>query len=199
MLRKLPIIAVFGQGSAIGAERTELARATGAMVAKLGAHLLTGGGYGVMAAAAEGFVAVDGRSGFSIGVVPRDPDGPFDRPNRREADRPYPNPFVEIAVMTPLSPRVQDWRTMPGRNHINVLTADAVVSLPGSAGTRNELDMAAEYRGERERPARQRHTVLLGPADEFTEEHRAMFVHAATLAEAERHLRGVLAAHGLAA
>lgn len=163
MLRKMPIIAIFGQGSPIGAER----------------------------------VAREGRSGFSIGVVPCDPKGPFDRPNRREDDRPYPNPFVEIAIMTPLTPRVPDWRTMPGRNHVNVLTADAVLSLPGETGTRNELDMAAEYRGERERPAQQRHTVLLGPADEFTPEHRGMFVHAGTLAEAERHLLGVLAAHGL--
>ena len=52
------------------------------MVARLGAHLLTGGGYGVMAAAAQGFVAVADRAGLSIGIVPRRSDGPLDSRNR---------------------------------------------------------------------------------------------------------------------
>src|SRR5215471_14840469 len=147
MLRKLPIVGVFGQGTAIGRERADLARAVGAMVARLGAHLLTGGGYGVMAAAAEGFVAVEPRAGSSIGVVPRSPDGPFDSPNRDPNGHPYPNPFVEIAIMTPLPPRAEDWRHVPARNHINVFTADAIVALPGGPGTQNELNMAAAYRG----------------------------------------------------
>ena len=32
------------------------------------------------------------------------------------------------------------------RNHLNVLTADAVVALPGGAGTRSEVELALEYR-----------------------------------------------------
>src|ERR671927_91505 len=105
MLRRLPIVALFGQGSAIAPERAELARQIGAMVARLGAHLLTGGGYGVMAAAAEGLVTMAPRAGLSIGIVPRGQDGPFDVPNRDPEGRAYPNPFVEIAIMTPLPPR----------------------------------------------------------------------------------------------
>jgi predicted Rossmann-fold nucleotide-binding protein len=196
MLRKLPIVAVLGQGSPLSAERARLAREAGAAVARLGAHLLTGGGYGVMQATAEGFVAVDERPGFSIGVVPRDPNGALDSVNRDETGRPYPNASVEIAIFTPLPPRAADWRAAPTRNHVNVLSADVFLVLPGNAGTKNELDMAAHYRGEADRAPTERRTVLIGPVEEFTAEHRKLFVHAAGVAEAEKHLRRILAARG---
>jgi uncharacterized protein (TIGR00725 family) len=198
MLRKLPIVGVFGAGTPLPAERAQLARSVGAMVAGLGAHLLTGGGYGVMEAVAEGFVAVGGRPGFSIGVVPRAPQGRLDEPNRNTDGRSYPNPFVEIAIFTPLPPRVRDWRTEPARNHVNVLTADAIIALPGGAGTNNELDMAADYRDERIRPRSERRTILIGPVDEFSADHRDAFVYTAAVAEAEMQIRRVLAARGIA-
>jgi len=66
------------------------------------------------------------------------------------------------------------------------------MALPGRVGTRNELDMAAAYREEEARPPDQRRTVLVGPAAEFTAKHRAMFLHAADAAAAERHLGGIL-------
>lgn len=196
MLRQLPIVGVFGSGSSITPERAALARAVGAMIARLGAHLLTGGGFGVMAAAAEGFVAVEPRAGLSLGIVPRDPDGPFDRPNRSKDGTPYPNPFVEIAVFTPLPPRVEDWRATPTRNHVNVLTAQAMIALPGGVGTRSELEMAAMYRDEKIKKRDERCTVLVGPADEFPKDLRDMFVHAATVDDAEQHVARALAARG---
>jgi uncharacterized protein (TIGR00725 family) len=191
-LRKLPIVGVFGQGSAISQERTELARMAGAMVARLGVHLLTGGGYGVMLAAAEGFTAVEPRAGLSIGIIPRHHTGGFDTFNCDAEGRTYPNPFVEIAIRTPLPSRTDDWRNVPARNHINVLTADAIIALPGQVGTRNELDMAAAYAGEAQRPRDQRRTILLGPSEDFAPEHRALFLHAADVAAAERHVRAIL-------
>ncbi|MBM3529219.1 MAG: hypothetical protein FJX62_14110 [Alphaproteobacteria bacterium] len=194
MVRKLPIVAVFGAGTALADERAGFARDVGRMVAALGAHLLTGAGFGVMAAAAEGFVSVAGRAGLSIGIVPRAPQGAFDEPNHDAGGQAYPNPFVEIAVHTPLPPRVGDWHRDPARNHVNVLTADAIVALPGGPGTHNELDMAAEYRGERDKPAAERRTILVGPAAEFSAEHRRMYLHTETLADAERHLRRILTA-----
>jgi len=197
MLSKLPIVGIFGQGTPIDADRIRLAQQLGAMVAELGAHLLTGGGYGVMEAAAAGFVAVSGRAGLSIGIVPRHPDGPFDLPNREPTGQPYPNPFVEIAIMTPLPALVPDWRREAGRNHVNVLTADAVVALPGKEGTLNELDMAAEYFGEAARPREQRRTILVGPIEAFSPAHRALFVHAASLDEVAAHVRRVMTARGL--
>jgi uncharacterized protein (TIGR00725 family) len=194
MLRKLPIVGIFGQGTPASAERARLARELGAAVARIGAHLLTGAGYGVMVAAAEGFVAVEGRAGLSIGIVPRAPDGPLYEPNRATDGRPYPNAFVEIAIRTPLPPRVDDWHAMPARNHINVFSADAIVALPGGPGTRNELDMAAFYHAIVHHPQTRPRVVLLGPAEEFTPGHRERFAHAATLAEAERMLADILAA-----
>jgi len=196
MLHKLPIVGVFGQGSPIGTDRARLAYEIGALVANLGAHLLTGGGFGVMEAAAQGFIGVSGRAGLSIGIVPRDSEGPFDVPDHDLNGRQYPNPFVEIAIMTPLPSLVPDWRHAPARNHVNVLTADAIIALPGNNGTRNELDMAAEYAGEAARPREQRRTILVGPIEQFTSKHRDIFVHAATLIEAEANLRRVLAARG---
>ena len=197
MLRKLPIIAVFGSGAPISPERAALAGSVGATVARLGAHLLTGGGYGVMAAVAEGFVDVDDRSGLSIGVIPRETDGAFDQPARSNSGEPYPNPHVEIAVFTPLPARVADWRTMPGRNHVNVLTADIIVALPGNAGTRNEIEMTAAYRDESRRPREERRAILVGPRDEFEADLCELFVHVATGDQAERELRRLLILRGL--
>jgi predicted Rossmann-fold nucleotide-binding protein len=196
VLRKLPIVAVFGQGTRLAAERAALSRAAGAMVARLDAHLLTGGGYGVMEAAAQGFVAVTERAGLSIGIVPCEPDGPLDRPNRDLEGRAYPNRFVEIVIYTPLPPRAEQWQRTPSRNHINIFTADAFIALPGNTGTKNELDMAAFYRDEAAKPREQRRTILLGPAREFTPEHRELFVQSESLAEVERHVRRVLGARG---
>ena len=85
----------------------------------------------------------------------------------------------------------------PGRNHVNVLSADGVIALPGGTGTDNELTIAATYRGEADRAPAARHTVLLGPREEFSPRQRDLFVHAETLDEAERHLRSALAASGV--
>ena len=150
-----------------------------------------------MEAAAAAFVAVSDRAGLSIGIVPRDPDGPFDLPDQLDGQR-YPNPHVEITIMTPLRSFTDDWRRTPARNHVNVLSADVIIALPGNKGTRNELDMAAEYCGEAARPRQERRTILYGPADRFTTRHRELFVHAEKLGDVEAHLRRVLAARGLA-
>jgi predicted Rossmann-fold nucleotide-binding protein len=196
MLQRLPIVAVLGDGSAVSPDRAALATKIGTMVAGLGAHLLTGAGFGVMAAAAEGFVGTTGRRGLSIGIVPRDPAGAMDAPNRSDTGTLYPNPFIEIAIFTPLPPRVEDWTRTPSRNHINILTANAIVALPGRNGTRNELEMALAYRGEAAKRREERRTVLVGPAEEFPLDLRDAFVHAATVKEVERHVVKVLAAGG---
>jgi predicted Rossmann-fold nucleotide-binding protein len=50
-------------------------------------HLLTGAGGGVMRAAAEAFVAVEGRAGLSLGIVPGAVEGGVWRPKPG-----YPSP-----------------------------------------------------------------------------------------------------------
>ncbi len=57
----------------------------------------------------------------------------------------YPNPWVELAVRTHLPFSGASGTGPDSRNHINVLSTDAVVALPGSAGTRSEIELALGY------------------------------------------------------
>ncbi len=132
---RLPIVGVMGSGHHAHIERAE---ALGAWLARAGVHLLTGGGGGVMASVSRAFCEVDGRRGLVIGVIPAAPD-------RVGPKQGYPNPWVEIPIFTHL-PLSGTRGTEPlSRNHINVLTADAIIALPGSAGTASEVALALRY------------------------------------------------------
>jgi uncharacterized protein (TIGR00725 family) len=122
-------------------EHRELAEPLGAWIAARGYHLLTGGGGGVMAAVTRAFHGVPGRRGLAVGILPGEADATGYRP------RPgYPNPWVELAIYTHL-PLSGERGTEPmSRNHINVLSASAVIALPGGAGTRSEVELALRYR-----------------------------------------------------
>ncbi len=137
LLQRRPVVGVMGSGREPHVER---ARRVGEWIARAGYHLLTGGGAGVMAAVTEAFVGVEERRGLAIGILPAaggDSAG---------AARPgYPNPWVEIAVRTHL-PDVGAHGAGPGsRNHLNVLSSDVVIVLPGSAGTASEARLAVLY------------------------------------------------------
>lgn len=135
---RLPVVGVMGSGSY--ADDT-VANDLGALIARLGAHLLTGGGSGVMFAVSKGFVRVRARKGRCIGVLPSADDS---EPTP-SAPAGYPNPYVEIAVRTHL-PFSGEMGTHPqSRNHINVLSSDAIVALPGGAGTASEVQLAIKY------------------------------------------------------
>ena len=109
----------------------DLAVPLGRRLARLGVHVLTGGGGGVMESVSRAFASVEGRAGLVIGVLP----GP-------EAVPGYPNRWVEIAIRTHLGRTEDD----PGsRNHVNVLASDVVVALPGSAGTASEVALSVRY------------------------------------------------------
>jgi uncharacterized protein (TIGR00725 family) len=125
---KLPIVGVMGSGEEA---YPALSVPLGRTIAEHGCHLLTGAGGGVMREVAEAFTAVTGRKGLSIGIV---------RATRT------PNDFVEIAIKTHLPDSGDRGKLPTSRNHINVLTADLVVVLPGSAGTQSEVELALEYR-----------------------------------------------------
>jgi predicted Rossmann-fold nucleotide-binding protein len=93
-----------------------------------------------MAAVSAAFAATPGRRGLVIGVLPAQADDPLRQPKEG-----YPNPFVEIMIATHL-PLSGERGTEPlSRNHINVLSADAVIALPGGAGTRSEVELALRY------------------------------------------------------
>lgn len=114
---------------------SELATRVGGWIARSGHHLLTGGGPGVMECAGRGFceVPADRRSGRSIGVIP------FGKPAGE-----YPNGYVEIAINTHLAGDRGDHKSPRSRNHINILSADAVVAFHGGGGTLGELELAVE-------------------------------------------------------
>ncbi len=91
-----------------------------------------------MAAVSESFHDTPNRRGLVIGVLPCDES--LGRP--RDG---YPNQWVEIPVLTHL-PLGGDRGTEPmSRNHINILTSDVIVALPGDAGTGSEVRLAVRY------------------------------------------------------
>ena len=140
MVSRLPIVGVMGSGRD---PHPWLAHPLGELVAFAGCHLLTGGGGGVMAEVSRAFCGVVDRKGLAIGVVRSDG---FPTLDEATGERRYRsagvNPWVEVPILThlPLSSESPE-----SRNHINVLTADALVALPGSAGTLSEVRLRLAY------------------------------------------------------
>lgn len=135
-LRRLPVVGVMGSGSEAHEER---AAPLGRSLASLGVHLLTGGGAGTMAAVSRAFREVEAREGVVLGILPCDASDP------RRLPPGYPNPWVEIVVRTHLPARGDEGGSPASRNHLNVLTSDVVVALPGGAGTASEVRLALRY------------------------------------------------------
>ena len=138
-----PVVGVMGSGSA---RHAHLAEPLGLALARMGVHMLTGGGAGVMESISRAFAAVPGREGLVIGILPAGDT----RPGRGDADpgtpAGYPNPWVELAIRTHLDARGDDGSGIRSRNHINILSSDVVIALPGSAGTASEVELAIRYR-----------------------------------------------------
>lgn len=112
----------------------------GELLARRGYNLLTGAGDGVMTAVAKAFVETPDREGVSIGIKPA-----VDYKGERLSETDYPNPYIEIPMITPLSAKAQN-DVMPfSRNLVNVMTSKALIILPGAHGTRNEVSLALMY------------------------------------------------------
>ena len=132
-MARLPIVGVMGSGTEAHEPR---AQQVGSWLATEGVHLLTGGGGGVMASVSRAFHETPGRRGLVIGVLPSSASA------SSEPKPGYPNPWVEIPIYTHL-PFSGERGTDPlSRNHINVLTSDVVIFLPGAAGTASEAELA---------------------------------------------------------
>lgn len=135
MSSRLAIVGVMGSGTATHARRsTQL----GQWLAGRGVHLLTGGGGGVMAAVSKAFYEVSERRGLVIGILP----------SAESSIRPkagYPNRWVEIPIFTHLPLSGTQGTELASRNHMNVLSSDVIVALPGSAGTASEVSLAVRY------------------------------------------------------
>jgi uncharacterized protein (TIGR00725 family) len=102
------------------------------------AWLLTGGGGGVMASIAEHYKRVY-PDGLVIGILPARADRPGEAPDG------YPNEWVDIAIQTHLHLRGPRGGDVLSRNHINILSATAIVALPGGDGTRSEVSLSVAY------------------------------------------------------
>ena len=132
---RLPIVGVMGSGNSPDSERSnELGR----WLAGNGVHLLTGGGGGVMTAVSQAFFETRPRRGLVIGVLPGSGETGEPLPG-------YPNQWVEIPIVTHLSHSGKKGTDPRSRNHINILSSDVVVALPGSAGTSSEVGLAIAY------------------------------------------------------
>lgn len=172
---RLPVIGVMGSGRE---EHESLATEVGELLARLGVHLLTGGGAGVMAAVSRAFCETPGRAGMCIGVLPSRSDYPNYRPKAG-----YPNEWVEIAIPTHLPKSGKDGKSTRSRNHINVLASDAIIMLPGNHGTLSEASLAIDYG----RPI----MAYLGNAMKLPDELRDIPV-AKGIGDVERFLRSAI-------
>ena len=136
--RRRPVVGVMGSSTQSYAD---LAEPLGRWLASAGVHLLTGGGVGTMQAVSRAFADVQPRAGMVIGVLPADlPDG-IAVPRAG-----YPNPFVEVAIFTHLPLSGIAGTDPRSRNHINILSSDVVVVLPGNEGTESEMTLAVRYK-----------------------------------------------------
>ncbi|MCC9604765.1 hypothetical protein LOC68_26370 [Blastopirellula sp. JC732] len=134
---RIPVIGVMGSGKKV---HGDLAKELGAWIANAGYNLLTGGGDGEMKAVSESFFQTEDRPGRVIGIIPGDASG--GSYSRRQH---YPNPFVEIPIFTHLPQTGYAGMQMGSRNHINILSSDIVVALPGTKGTSAEVCLAIRY------------------------------------------------------
>ncbi|HEY8508719.1 MAG TPA: VOC family protein [Steroidobacteraceae bacterium] len=129
-------VGVMGSGTN---PQPELSEPLGKLLASLNVNLLTGGGSGVMEAVAAAYVRARPRAGISIGVLPASSN------NAATPIPGYPNPYVQLAIATHLPDRGRKGHLVTSRNHINVLSSDVIVALPGSHGTESELRLALRY------------------------------------------------------
>ena len=134
---RLPIVGVMGSGIEPHRERAE---PLGAWLAGQKVHLLTGGGGGVMEAVSRAFYRVRPRQGLVIAIIPGADSGTGYAPKAG-----YPNPWVELPIFTHLPLSGRQGIDPMSRNHINILSSDVLIALPGSAGTASEVALALHY------------------------------------------------------
>jgi len=136
-VNRLPTVGVLGSGSESHEEKT---KPLGEWLAREGVHLLTGGGGGVMETVSRAFHRVSPRKGLVIGILPGTATDSGYSPKQG-----YPNPWVEIPIYTHLPKSGVEGTDPLSRNHLNVLTADVLIALPGSHGTASEVILAMRY------------------------------------------------------
>jgi len=123
----------------------DLANPLGRFIANAGFHLLTGGASGVMASTSQAFCEVEGRKGLSIGVIRSATLPELDESCVRKYCKGPVNPWIEIPIYTHLNRVGDQGESFLSRNHINVLTSDILIALPGGAGSLSEIKLRVQY------------------------------------------------------
>ena len=106
-----------------------------------------------MTSVAKAFCETPSRQGVCLGIVPTvEYEGGY------VAREEYPNPYIELPIFVPLDKKATGDRNPYSRNHVNVMTSNALVILPGDHGTRNEVSLAIQYK---------KPMILFGPEEAF--------------------------------
>jgi predicted Rossmann-fold nucleotide-binding protein len=132
-VRRRRVVAVIGSGTA---GDVDVCRQVGRLIADLSCDLLTGAGGGTMAEVGGAFCErrdALGSAALAIGIVPGGPDAE----GCYSTGSGYPNRWVELAIYTHLPRSGDEGRDVLSRNHINVLSADAIVALPRGPETQS--------------------------------------------------------------
>ncbi len=186
-MARISIIGVMGSGTD---SYPELARPVGRLAARLGCHLLTGGGSGVMDEVSRAFCETVPRAGLSIGILKGRADQSLrDGQSYLRYTASPPNPWIELPIRTHLPLSGDQGREPGSRNHINVLSSDILIALPGGPGTLSEVMLRLSYG---------RNVILfLGgyriddcSADYFTSQ--SVYRHQVTAAETVTHLESII-------
>lgn len=131
MFEKLKIVGVMGSGKQ---SHENLAVPLGHLLAQKKCHVLNGAGKGTMTSVAKSYVQTSPRFGKIIGIIPCADHGLTPKEG-------YPNPYVEITIYTPLPTHNLDDKDAVNRNHLNIMSSDLIIALPGTKGTKNEVDI----------------------------------------------------------
>lgn len=114
-----------------------IAEELGEEIAKRGHVLLCGGTTGVMEVAPR---AAKRYAGATVGIMPKG----IREINAGNQSGEMPSSWIDFAIYTGLGGGVRREDGSVGRNRIIVESADAVIALPGSKGTRSEIDYAIQ-------------------------------------------------------
>lgn len=152
MPQRKPIVGVMGSSTD---SWDEYAQPVGELLARRGYNMLTGCGDGTMTSAAKAFFEYPDRQGVVIGIRPA-----IDYKGEELSKELFPNEYIDIPIITPLSMRAQN-DVMPfSRNLVNVMTSKALIILPGHHGTMNEVSLGLMY----DKPL-----ILFGPDEAFAD------------------------------
>jgi uncharacterized protein (TIGR00725 family) len=137
-------VGVMGSGRRLDTTVQTSAAQVGELLADLKVNLLTGGGGGVMQAVSESFREAQTRKSQSEGIIigilrPAGLDDESVARLRREKN------YSDLSIRTHLPFSGDKGTDTLSRNHINALTPDVIVALPGAGGTAGEVTLALRY------------------------------------------------------